>query len=151
MNLPKDFIEQSQAILGENEFKAFEKALESETPVSVRINDTKSSVEELAYLNISAPVKWSQSGFYLKERPSFTFDPLFHAGTYYVQEASSMFIEQALRRYVSEPSVHLDLCAAPGGKTTLAYSVLPEGSFVVCNEIMKNRSNILAENMTKWG
>lgn len=151
MNLPKDFIEQSQAILGENEFKAFEEALKSETPVSIRINETKTSADELAYLNMSAPVKWSLTGYYLTERPSFTFDPLFHAGNYYVQEASSMFIEQALRRYISAPVVYLDLCAAPGGKTTLAYSVLPEGSFVVCNEIMKNRSNILAENMTKWG
>ena len=83
---------------------------------------------------------------------TFTFDPLFHAGCYYVQEASSMFVEQALKQYIGEtPSVMLDLCAAPGGKSTHARSVLPEGSLLVANEVIRNRSQILAENLTKWG
>jgi len=76
---------------------------------------------------------------------------LFHAGCYYVQEASSMFVERVLREYVKEPVVMLDLCAAPGGKSTLCRSALPEGSLLVANEVMRNRSQILAENLVKWG
>lgn len=151
MILPKDFIEQTIHILGEDQFNLFEEGLNAEAPVSIRINEKKASAADLSQLPLTGPVKWSRTGYYLSERPSFTFDPLFHAGDYYVQEASSMFIEQAIKSYVKDPVVYLDLCAAPGGKTTLAYSALPQGSFVVCNEIMRNRSNILAENMTKWG
>ena len=84
-------------------------------------------------------------------RPAFTFDPLFHAGCYYVQEASSMFLDRVIRQYVTSPSVMLDLCAAPGGKSTLARAALPEGSLLVANEVMRNRSQVLAENLVKWG
>jgi len=96
-------------------------------------------------------LNWCPSGFYLSERPSFTFDPLFHAGCYYVQEASSMFLSHVLREYVKEPVVALDLCAAPGGKSTLALSELPEGSLLMANEVVRQRANILAENIMKWG
>ncbi|MGL5317417.1 MAG: methyltransferase RsmF C-terminal domain-like protein, partial [Bacteroidales bacterium] len=107
-------------ILGEDQYHLFEDSLNTEAPVSIRINEDKSTVAELSHLQIKDQVKWSGTGYYLSERPSFTFDPLFHAGTYYVQEASSMFIEQAIKSYVKDPVVYLDLCAAPGGKTTLA-------------------------------
>ena len=120
---------------------------QQDTPVSVRMNTAK---WEHVPAHRSA-VPWSEQGYYLDGRPTFTFDPLFHAGCYYVQEASSMFVEQALRQYVTEPSVMLDLCAAPGGKSTLCRSVLPEGSLLVANEVMRNRSQVLAENLVKWG
>ena len=98
-------------------------------------------------------VPWSSFGYYLPERPSFTFDPLFHAGTYYVQEASSMFLEQALRQTtdLSRPLRVLDLCAAPGGKSTLLQSLLSPDSLLVSNEVIRNRVHILEENMVKWG
>lgn len=98
-------------------------------------------------------VPWSVQGYYLSQRPSFTFDPLFHAGTYYVQEASSMFLEQALRQTtdLSRPLRVLDLCAAPGGKSTLIQSLLTEDSLLVSNEVIRSRVGILQENMTKWG
>ena len=78
-------------------------------------------------LLVEDKVPWSSNGYYLKERPSFTLDPLFHAGTYYVQEASSMFLEQAVRQScdLSKPMRVLGLCAAPGGKT-LILAVFPE-------------------------
>lgn len=86
--------------------------------------------------------------FYLKERLTFTFDPLFHAGCYYVQEASSMFVEQVLRQHWGEePAVMLDLCAAPGGKSTHVRSILPENSLLIANEVIRNRSQILSENL----
>jgi len=98
-------------------------------------------------------VPWCANGYYLNERPSFTADPLFHAGAYYVQEASSMFLEQALQQTVdlTQPIRILDLCAAPGGKSTLIQSLLPAESLLVSNEVIKTRVNILSENITKWG
>lgn len=119
--------------------------------VSVRLNPLKQT-NALAEL-IDQRVPWSSQGFYLKSRPFFTFDPFLHAGAYYVQEASSMFIEQAFRQ-LTEPGAALrvlDLCAAPGGKSTLLQSLLNERSLLVSNEVIRNRVNILAENMTKWG
>lgn len=145
MTLPTDFAARTQALLGE-EYNLLEAALRTDSPVSIRINRQK-----LGDARMEDSVAWCSAGFYLGERPSFTFDPLFHAGGYYVQEASSMFLEQAIRSFVSEPVRCLDLCAAPGGKSTHLLSLLPEGSLLVSNEVIRSRSNILAENLTKWG
>ena len=98
-------------------------------------------------------VPWCTNGYYLSERPSFTLDPLFHAGAYYVQDASSMFLEEELKQTVdlSKPLKILDLCAAPGGKSTLVQSIISKESLLVSNEVIKTRVNILEENITKWG
>lgn len=105
--------------------------------------------------NVEGAVEWCPDAFYLKNRPSFTFDPLFHAGAYYVQEASSMYVgrllERAMEGGLSTPLRVLDLCAAPGGKTTHILSKLPEGSLLVANEVIRSRATILAENVAKWG
>ena len=146
MNLPQAFIERTRQQLGEDIYPLFEEALANEVPVSIRPNRTKCQLPVEG-----EPIPWATSGIYLKSRPTFTFDPLFHAGCYYVQEASSMFVERVLREYVHEPVVMLDLCAAPGGKSTLCRSALPEGSLLVANEVMRNRSQVLAENLIKWG
>jgi 16S rRNA C967 or C1407 C5-methylase (RsmB/RsmF family)/NOL1/NOP2/fmu family ribosome biogenesis protein len=100
------------------------------------------------------PVPWNLSGVYLKERPVFTLDPLFHAGAYYVQEASSMFVEHAFKSLVTAketPLRVLDLCAAPGGKSTLLASLLEEDDLLISNEVIQTRAAILAENLTRWG
>lgn len=146
MNLPQTFIERTRQLLGDETYSKFEEALQTESPVSIRLNRMKctQSVE-------GESVSWASSGTYLETRPTFTFDPLFHAGCYYVQEASSMFVERVLQEYVKEPVVMLDLCAAPGGKSTLCRGILPQGSLLVANEVMRNRSQILAENLIKWG
>ena len=146
MNLPQAFIERTRQLLGEDNYPQFEEALATETPVSIRPNRAKCQLPVEG-----EPIPWATSGMYLKNRPTFTFDPMFHAGCYYVQEASSMFVERALQEYVKEPVVMLDLCAAPGGKSTLCRSALPEGSLLVANEVMRNRSQVLAENLIKWG
>lgn len=150
MNLPADFIAYTRHLLGEEEYDKLYTALQQETPVSIRFNPLKSMA---GYRNDPRlqNVPWCSTGYYLDERFTFTFDPLFHAGCYYVQEASSMFLEQALKQYVNVPSVMLDLCAAPGGKSTHCLGVLPEGSLLVANEVIRSRSNILAENIIKWG
>ena len=94
---------------------------------------------------------WCEGAYYLPERPRFTLDPLLHAGAYYVQEASSMFVGQAVKQYVKQPVKCLDLCAAPGGKSTLLLDALPERSLVVSNEVIRSRCQILSENCIKWG
>ena len=146
IELNKDFVERTGALFGEERYRVFEEALNDAPSVSVRYNAAKSGKVE-----ISNPVPWATDAGYLDSRPSFTGDPLFHAGCYYVQEASSMFLEQAVKQYVDGPVRALDLCAAPGGKTTHLLSMLPEGSLLVSNEPMPLRAQVLAENVIKWG
>ena len=146
MELPIDFIQRTRAALG-GDYEAFEASLRAEAPTSIRINRRKGAAAPRG----GEPVAWCDSGFYLPERPAFTFDPLLHAGAYYVQEASSMFLEQAVRSYASGPVRCLDLCAAPGGKSTHLAALLPEGSVLVCNEVIRSRAYVLAENVAKWG
>ncbi|MDL2213488.1 RsmB/NOP family class I SAM-dependent RNA methyltransferase [Bacteroides sp. OttesenSCG-928-D19] len=144
-SFPADFVAQVFHLLGDVEGKELLASLSEPALTSIRINPLKITPKELQ------PVPWCASGYYLPERLTFTFDPLFHAGAYYVQEASSMFLEQAVNQCVKEPALALDLCAAPGGKSTHLRSLLPEGSLLVANEVIRNRSQILAENITKWG
>ena len=151
-------------------------ALETTEPeVSIRLNPRKLSAEAvLAHNPDLEPVPWCPDAFYLKERPAFTFDPLLHAGAYYVQEASSMYVAQVLSEELgikneeskilqlpngnsdsslitqNSPLIALDLCAAPGGKSTLLQSLLPEGSLLICNEPIQKRAQVLSENMQKW-
>ena len=150
MALPIDFITRTRALLGD-EFNDFEAALQTDAPVSIRINERKGAATRSTIDTPGEAVAWCSTGYYLPERLSFTFDPLFHAGAYYVQEASSMFLEQAIRHYVTQPVRCLDLCAAPGGKSTHLAACLPEGSLLVSNEVIRSRSHILAENIAKWG
>ncbi len=120
---------------------------------SIRINPNKINDKVTLPFNNLVQVTWTSNGYYLPERPSFTFDPFFHAGTYYVQEASSMFVEQALLQNVdvSKPLKVLDLCAAPGGKSTHLQSLISADSLLVSNEVIRSRANILKDNIVKWG
>lgn len=119
---------------------------------SIRINPFKISGAELPFTG-TRNIPWCSNGYYLPERPSFTIDPLFHAGAYYVQEASSMFLEQALAQLadLSKPLHVLDLCAAPGGKSTHILSLISPDSLLVSNEIIQSRVHVLTENISKWG
>lgn len=135
--------------MGEERWQKFMEGMEQPCPNSVRINKVKS--EECGVRSVECGVGWCLNGYYLSERPDYTLDPLLHAGCYYVQEASSMFLDCVLRQYVSSPVRMLDMCAAPGGKTTTAMGALPGGSVVVSNEPVRLRANILAENVQKWG
>jgi len=144
MNLPENFVSRTRIILGD-EFQDLEKALQEIAPTSVRVNN------KMEYIPSDEKVVWCENGYYLKERPLFTADPLFHAGVYYVQEASSMFLYQAVKQHFPEAGTVLDLCAAPGGKSTLLTQALSERSLLVSNEIIRSRAYILAENLQKWG
>lgn len=122
-------------------------ALDGTPPVSVRWNPYKTPAPPAG-----AAVPWNRYGRYLPGRPSFTTDPLFHAGAYYVQEASSMFVEHLVRTAADPEGARiLDLCAAPGGKATL-YAALAGGEgIVVANEVVRSRALTLADNIRKWG
>ena len=131
--------------------EAFLAAHESgEKLTSIRINPKK---ETKLDFDLDTQVPWCKNGYYLESRPKFTLDPLFHAGCYYVQEASSMFIEHIIDflKLSSEEIKALDVCAAPGGKSTLLNACLNQESLLVSNEIIKSRSIVLQENMMRWG
>ncbi|GAB3931309.1 rRNA cytosine-C5-methyltransferase [Larkinella terrae] len=132
-----------------DDYPAFLTALQQPAPVSIRINPKKAVLKTE---NLE-PVLWCAEGFYLPERPVFTLDPLFQAGAFYVQEASSMLIAEALRQTarLQRPLRVLDLCAAPGGKSTLLASLLAADGLLVCNEVIRSRIPVLKENMEKWG
>jgi 16S rRNA C967 or C1407 C5-methylase (RsmB/RsmF family)/NOL1/NOP2/fmu family ribosome biogenesis protein len=151
MQLPKDFESYTRRLFGADRWQRFEQGLDGEPPVSVRLNPLKVDAASVSLEGDDGLVPWCALGHYLSSRPAFTFDPLLHAGTYYVQEASSMFLHWVLRQLVRRPVVLLDLCAAPGGKTMAAQCALPEGSVVMSNEPIVLRSNILAENLAKFG
>ncbi len=145
-DLPEAFKNQMQTRLGPA-FEAFRESLLLPSPVSIRYNARKLQPDA------GTPIPWCPEGRYLDERPSFTLDPRFHAGGYYVQEASSMLIEQAVRQTIpiNKSVVALDLCAAPGGKSTHLLSLLSPDSLLVSNEVIRSRANILMENIEKWG
>lgn len=126
--------------------------MEQNAPVSIRVNHQKIAVLQNS-LFAGENVPWCTSGHYLPSRPVFTLDPLLHAGAYYVQEASSTFLEQAVRHILQQIPVALalDLCAAPGGKSTHLASLLPEEAVLVSNEVIATRTPILIENLVKWG
>ena len=147
--LPDEFLESISCCKG-FEKDSFVEAHQIPSPTSIRINPFKKT--ELSF-KLDKPVLWNDKGFYLEERPNFTHDILFQAGCYYVQEAGSMFIEYALKSVVdfNETLLALDLCASPGGKSTLLNSLLNNQSVLVANEIAKQRADALCQNLTKWG
>jgi len=167
MILPEDFKEIFIKSHGKEAFDKFNASLTlSEQVTSVRFNPNKISCDDfmIHIERVSGGkverVPWCTTGFYLNRRPSFTHDPLFHTGAYYVQDASSMFLESAfnaIRRV--EPSLFeagrrirvLDMCAAPGGKSTHLLQLIGSSGIVVSNEVIGSRASILRENIEIWG
>ena len=148
--LPAEFVTSTHSMMGNGLYYSFVRALADEPPVSIRINSSKTTAVPTA-ADGGGRVPWCDDGYYLPVRPDFTFDPLLHAGHYYVQEASSMFVHRVISQYVTSPVLMLDLCAAPGGKSTAALGALPAGSMLMTNEPVRQRAQILKENIQKWG
>ena len=147
IQLPEAFILRINEYLSD-EAAAFIDSLNTAAPTSIRINpekETEISSDQL--------VPWCDTGYYLTERPVFTLDPLFQAGCYYVQEAASMFLGFALKQTIdiNETITALDLCAAPGGKSTHLLTSISKNSTLISNEIIPNRNKTLRDNLTKWG
>ena len=151
--LPHSFITSLQGLPGFDQDAFLSVHQKQEQLTSVRLNQFKPFILEAhAYFKELDPMHWCKHGYYLKQRPLFVLDPLWHAGAYYVQEASSMFLQYILEQITPNPGPIkvLDLCAAPGGKTTLLTNYYHNG-LVVANETIKQRNSILVENLTKWG
>ena len=149
MQLPSEFISYTSKLFGPQRWQTFEQAFNETAPSSIRFNPFKYNGEIL--FEGTTQIPWCKHGYWLPKRPNFTLDPLFHAGIYYVQEAGSMFLDHVLREHISTPVTALDLCAAPGGKSTLMRAALPAGSMLISNEPDRRRANILLENMLKQG
>ena len=146
--LPIDFTDMARRTMGEERFDCYLKAFETDAPVSIRLNPEKAK----GLTADGERVPWCRNAYYLPQRPNFTYDPLLHAGCYYVQEAGSMFLDTVMQQWVPDaPVVMIDFCAAPGGQSLLARTALAAGSVLFSNEPMRNRANILAENVEKWG
>ncbi len=146
--IPEDFVKRikTQKYI---DAEALLKALSEPSPVSIRVNKSKWKKKPA----LSEHVPWSDNGYYLRTRPSYTLDPLFHSGCYYPQEASGMFLEQVVKQTcgTTENLKVLDLCAAPGGKSILLSEIIGPGNLLVSNDAIRSRSVILAETITKWG
>ena len=164
MQLPNDFILQMKDIIGDENSRRLCDALAEKATVSIRLNRAKTSDIPFDTDTVGKPVAWCNDGFYLKERPLFTLDPLLHAGAYYVQEASSMFLNHVVGTLLGKrtadddiektdlaPLAILDMCAAPGGKSTILRTMMPQDSLLIANEPIGRRANILSENIQKQG
>lgn len=159
--LPRDFVRRVVRDLGAAEAESLCRSLDGEACACVRVNPSKAeglsgvSPERvsavLPKLEAAARIPWSAEGFLLRGRPSFTFDSDFHAGAYYVQEAASQFVGHLLGPSLCAGMRVLDLCAAPGGKTTLYATLVGREGLVVANEIDRRRASVLADNVRKWG
>lgn len=142
LQLPPAFLQRVQEQLGP-EYQAFIDAMSAPAVISLRTNPLKTHPSAEDY------VPWHPLAYFLDERPSFVADPLFHAGAYYVQEASSMLLYQMVD-WTQDMHI-LDLCAAPGGKSTLIAGAMSENSVLLANEVIPSRAGVLAENLTRWG
>lgn len=149
--LPSLFLQRMRVQLAD-EFINFTEAFLNPPPTSIFLNPAKPSRKMLA----TEPVIWAKNGFYLDNRPNFSQDPLWHAGVYYVQEASSMFTEHVFRFLRRQDTGSdgwkiLDLCGAPGGKSINMISQMRSDDWLLSNEVIKSRVRILQENLIRWG
>jgi 16S rRNA C967 or C1407 C5-methylase (RsmB/RsmF family)/NOL1/NOP2/fmu family ribosome biogenesis protein len=146
MILPEIFARRMMKML-DNEFDKFQQSFDNEVVTTIRVNPSKFKDQPAL-----VPVDYCSTGYFVPKRPVFTIDPFFHAGVYYVQESSSMFLEQAVKQVAAKSGLKvLDLCAAPGGKSTHLASLLPKDSLLVSNDVIRVRGQILSENLKKWG
>lgn len=151
MNLPKEYIDNMTNLLGE-EYKEYEACLDKPMFHGIRINTKKISVEDFLEINQFSltPIPWCENGFYFDEKidkPSK--HPYYYAGLYYIQEPSAMTPAAVLP--VDEGDRVLDICAAPGGKSTELAAKLNGTGILVSNDISASRAKALLKNLEVFG
>lgn len=149
--LPQQFLDEMKEILNE-EYDDFIKSYDEPKTTGLRVNTLKISKEDLLNLNLYNldQIPWAKEGFYYNEevdRPGKS--PLHEAGAYYLQEPSAMSVVPKLD--VQEDEKILDMCAAPGGKSTYILSKLNNTGLLVSNEINPTRIRALGENLERFG
>ena len=144
--LPEEFRLCMRRQLGDAEAERLFSALDTEPVTSIRLNPAKP-----AQVFEGERIGWSEYGRYLAMRPQFTLDALLHGGAYYVQEASSQFVGYLLRDLELEGCRVLDMCAAPGGKSTIYSTLVGRRGLVVANDISRSRALALSDNVQRWG
>jgi 16S rRNA C967 or C1407 C5-methylase (RsmB/RsmF family) len=146
--IPSAFIENLYDHFGNRIAEKTLSALGERSSISIRLNPLK----PIERFKNHAQVPWTTNGFILNERPVFSLDPLYHAGSYYVQDSSSMILETILNKVnLDRNGLYLDACAAPGGKSTILLDYLDNEGFLIANEVDPKRNSILRENILKWG
>ena len=148
IDIPKDFADSTRLLMGDALYETLVGGLNDEPSVSLRLNPFKTDGRPVGQVT---PVPWCDGGYWLESRPNFTFDPLLHAGCYYVQEAASMFLHHVLSRVIDRPVTALDLCAAPGGKSSQLAAALQGRGVLVSNEYVAARAEILKSNLERMG
>ena len=153
---PKEFVEIVRAVFGGRAQQVLDALEGGESVTAVRANPAKISASDLRsrFASAAEDVPWRGDAFYLSERPVFSLDPLLHAGAYYVQDPAARFVGSVADAVISaenRPLRVLDLCAAPGGKSTCLAAALSSDDLLVANEVIGSRAGILAENLVKWG
>ena len=148
VNPSEEFLRRMREMLGAD-YPAYEAALSSKRTRGLRVNRGKTDAESLEKaLKIGGRVPFFENGFFLKDQ-KFGTHPYHHAGLFYLQEPSAMLPVAAIRPYLH--GMILDLCAAPGGKSTQILDCMEEGSFLFCNEIVSARASVLCGNLERWG
>lgn len=149
-SFPAEFLERMKEMLGE-EYPAFFESLGQERQQSFRINTGKTSVS--GFLQQTdwklKPVPWCETGFYYGKEIRPGKHPYHNAGVYYIQEPSAMVPAECLKAQPGD--IILDLCAAPGGKSTQIAAAMKGEGILICNEIHPARAKILSENIERMG
>ncbi len=151
MNLPIDYINEMTALLGRDEYEEYLKSFNDSRIYGLRVNNLKISTED--FLKISPfklkPVPWIENGFFYDESEKPAKHPYYFAGLYYLQEPSAMTPANLLP--VNEGDVVLDMCAAPGGKSTELAAKLNNTGLLVSNDISASRAKALLKNIELFG
>lgn len=147
VEIPEAFIERMK-LEWPDEVDEILAGLEAEGATSIQVNAIKGTTIDFEH----PKVPWFEQGMILASRPIFPLDPLWHSGSYYVQDASSMFLGYVLSQLpLPANTLALDFCASPGGKSLIFQNILKDKLELVSNEIHPQRNSILRENLTKAG
>ena len=148
ISLPEAFVEKMSRLLGDGAGNFFE-SYERERSFGLRVNPLKAGERLPGLLSGLERIPWSREGFYYPEELRPGKHPLHEAGAYYIQEPSAQACAEALDPRPGERI--LDLCAAPGGKSTHLAGKMEQKGLLVCNEIHPARAKILSQNIERMG